>query len=161
MHAREVGDTVSVNTGLLGNLTLESADRPAVFVGTGTGIVPLIALLRHYLDQGGSQAYFVFGEKTKSQLLYKEMLEQLEILKPVDVSFAVSREEWAGHTGYVQELLPEIVSELSQPADFYLCGVPATVVGTKDKLDELAVSSEHVHSEGWEDAQVTAESGAD
>ena len=38
--------------------------------------------------------------------------------------------------------------------DFYVCGVPTMVVGTKKKLKELGVPEERIHSEGWEDGIV-------
>lgn len=35
-----------------------------------------------------------------------------------------------------------------------LCGVPPMVVATKEKLSELGVPEERIHSEGWEDGVV-------
>lgn len=155
MDARSVGDTVQVKPGLTGNLTLERADRPAVFIGTGTGITPLIGLLQAYLTNGGPRAVFMFGEKTRDQLLYKSLLEQYELTNSVETRFSLSREDWHGHTGYIQEQLPDVVETVSNDAEYYVCGVPAAVVAAKDQLDELDVPSTHVHTEGWEDAQVS------
>lgn len=154
MDARSVGDTVQVKPELTGSLTLRGTDRPAVFVGTGTGITPIIGLLQAYLEGGGPQAVFAFGEKTRDQLLYKSLLEQYELTGPVETRFSLSREEWHGHTGYVQEHLPEVAETVGQDADYYVCGVPAAVVAAKDQLDELGVPPDRVHTEGWEDAHV-------
>ena len=96
----------------------------------------------------------MFGEKTQDQLLYKAMLEQYELVHPVDLRLSLSREDWHGHTGYVQEQLPAVVSDIGLNADYYLCGVPAAVVAGKNELDRLGVSSDDVHTEGWEDARV-------
>ena len=155
MDSRSVGDTVQVKPRLTGSLTLRRTDRPAVFVGTGTGITPLIGLLQSYIAEDGPRAVFMFGEKTRDQLLYKPLLEQYELTHPVETRFSLSREDWEGHTGYIQEQLPEVTEAVGHDADYYVCGVPAAVVGTKDRLDELGVPSEHVHTEGWEDAQVS------
>ncbi|TSD08757.1 F420H(2):quinone oxidoreductase [Haloglomus irregulare] len=155
MDARSVGDTVQVKPTLTGSLRLQGTDRPAVFVGTGTGITPLIGLLQAYVTGGGGpHAVFVFGEKTREQLLYKSLLEQYELAYPVEARFSLSREDWHGHTGYVQEQLPDVVESVGANADYYACGVPAAVVAAKERLDELDVPSERVHTEGWEDAQV-------
>ncbi len=154
MDTQSVGDVVQVKQELTGNLTLQQTDRPAVFVGTGTGITPLIGLLQAYITGGGPQAVFMFGEKTQDQLLYKSLLEQYELTSSVETRFSLSREEWHGHTGYIQEQLPDAVETVGQNADYYVCGVPAAVVAAKDRLDELAVPSDRVHTEGWEDAQV-------
>lgn len=154
MDERAVGDTVRVKPDLTGSLTLRGTDRPAVFIGTGTGITPLIGLLQSYLTGGGPQAVFLFGEKTRDQLLYKPLLEQYELVHPVETRFSLSREDWQGHTGYIQEQLPDVVGTVGDDADYYVCGVPAAVVAAKERLDELSVPSDRVHTEGWEDAQV-------
>lgn len=154
MDARSVGDTVQVKPELTGSLTLRQTDRPAVFIGTGTGITPIIGLLQAYLADDGPQAVFMFGEKTRDQLLYKSLLEQYELTSSVETRFSLSREEWHGHTGYIQEQLPEVIETVGQDADYYVCGVPAAVVATKARLDELGVPSTRVHTEGWEDAHV-------
>ncbi len=154
MNDQSVGDTVQVKPRLTGSLTLRGTDSPAVFVGTGTGITPLIGLLQAYILDDGPQAVFMFGEKTQEQLLYKSLLEQYELTRPVETRFSLSREDWEGHTGYIQEQLPDVVETIERDADYYVCGVPAAVVATKDKLDGLDVPSDRVHTEGWEDAQV-------
>ncbi len=154
MADRAVGDRVQVKTDLTGNLTLQGTVRPAVFVGTGTGITPLLGLLHAYVTGGGRKAVFMFGEKTQDQLLYKAMLEQYELVHPVELRLSLSREDWHRHTGYVQEQLPAVVSDIGLDADYYLCGVPAAVVAGKNELDRLGVSSDDVHTEGWEDARV-------
>lgn len=154
MNAQSVGDAVQVKPELTGSLTLQRTDRPAVFIGTGTGITPIIGLLQAYITGGGPQAVFMFGEKTRDQLLYKSLLEQYELTSSVDTRFSLSREEWHGHTGYIQEQLPEVVETVGQDADYYACGVPAAVVAAKDHLSELGVPPSRVHTEGWEDAHV-------
>lgn len=154
MSERSVGDQVQVKTSLTGSLTLQGTDDPAVFVGTGTGITPLVGLLHAYLTRGGQQAVFAFGEKNREHLLYKAMLEQYELVYPVDLRLSLSRADWHGHTGYVQEQLPEVVSAVGPEADYYVCGVPQAVVAAKNELDRLDVPQTAVHTEGWEDAQV-------
>lgn len=153
MDARSVGDAVQVKPELTGNLTLQRTDRPAVFIGTGTGITPLIGLLQAYITGGGPRAVFMFGEKTRDQLLYKSLLEQYELTRSVEARFSLSREEWHGHTGYIQEQLPDVIESVGQDADYYACGVPAAVVAAKDRLDESGIPPNRVHTEGWEDAQ--------
>ena len=70
------------------------------------------------------------------------------------VRLPLSREDWHGHTGYIQEQLPAVVSDIGPDADYYLCGVPAAVVAGKNELDWLDVSPDDIHTEGCEDARV-------
>ena len=154
IHNQGVGDIIEVNPTLRGNLHLQNENRPIVLIGTGTGLTPLIGILHEYLERGSEEALFLFGEKNKEQLMYKAMLEQLEVLHPLEARFSLSREEWSGHEGYAQEQLDSIVADYGADADYYLCGVPPAVVGGKEKLRELGVPDERIHSEGWEESQV-------
>jgi NAD(P)H-flavin reductase len=99
--AQSVGGAVQVNPELTGSLTLQRVDQSAVFIGTGTGITPLIGLLQAYITNDGPRAVFIFGEKTRVQLLYKSLLEQHALTRPVEPRFSLSRENWYGHTGYI------------------------------------------------------------
>lgn len=156
MGEREAGDVVQVSTSLTGSLTLQSTDRPAVFISTGTGVTPMIGILHQYLQDGGEHATYMFGEKTTDQLMYRSMLEQLSVTHDLDVVFATSRETWRGREGYIQESVGDVFGEFDVGRDYYVCGVPRMVVETKDTLGDLGIPPERVHSEGWEDSQVSS-----
>jgi 2-polyprenylphenol hydroxylase and related flavodoxin oxidoreductases len=147
---RVPGDTVSVRTDLSGNLTLQSADRPAVFMASGTGITPMVGLLDQYLEGGGSDATVILGDKRQETLLGTELLEFLGTDSAVDIEYVLSRESWAGREGYAQEHLSEIFDEIDDSRDYYICGVPPMVNGTKDLLAGHDVSEEAIITEGWE-----------
>ncbi|WP_256684303.1 ferredoxin--NADP reductase [Halococcus qingdaonensis] len=152
MHEREVGDTITLGE-LGGNLTLRDTDRDVVFVSTGTGITPMIAMLKQYLEVGTGEAHFFYGEKNQENVMYRETLDQLAAEHDeLSVVYSLSDEEWAGPTGYVQDHLDDRLDDLDR--DFYVCGVPGMVVDTKDELDELGVDDDRVFSEGWEDGEV-------
>lgn len=157
MAEREVGDTIEVKPGLHGNLTLEDADRPIALISTGTGITPMMGLLNEYVSQGGEDAAFIFGEKNTDQLLYKNMVEQYELIHGIKSEYVLSRESWHGREGYAQEHVDDIVDDCGPDTerDFYVCGVPAMVVATKQKLADLGIPDERIHSEGWEEGQVS------
>ena len=152
MHEREVGDTITLGE-LGGNLTLRDTDRDVVFVSTGTGITPMMAMLKQYLEVGTGEAHFFYGEKNQENVMYRETLDQLAAEHDeLSVLYSLSDEEWAGPTGHVQDHLDDRLDGLDR--DFYVCGVPGMVVDTKDELDELGVDDDRVFSEGWEDGEV-------
>lgn len=148
MDERSVGDTVPI-TDLKGNLHLQDLDRDVVFLSTGTGITPMMAMLKAYLRDGNGTATFVYGERTQADLMYRETLDQLRSEHAnLTVGYVLSHEEWDGPTGYVQHHLDRFVD--STDAHFYLCGVPEMVVATEEELEERGVRDEHVFIEGWE-----------
>lgn len=153
MANQNVGDTVQVKPDITGNLTLEDPERPVAFISTGTGITPMIGMIQQYIRDGDKDAHFVFGDKNTNQLLYKGMLEQYELIYDVESTYVLSRESWSGREGYVQEHIDDVIDDVHEDTerDFYVCGVPPMVVATKEKLAELGVPKERIHSEGWED----------
>lgn len=152
MHERKTGDTITLGD-LGGNLTLQNMDRDVVFVSTGTGITPMIAMLKQYLEVGAGEVHFFYGEKNQENIMYRETLDQLSTeYNQLSVVYSLSDEDWDGPTGHVQEHLNDRLDGLDR--DFYVCGVPQMVVDTKEHLDELGVPDERIFSEGWEDGEV-------
>ncbi|WP_101297818.1 ferredoxin--NADP reductase [Halegenticoccus soli] len=157
MHERERGDEIEIEE-LDGNLSLRDADADVAFVSTGTGITPMMAMLKRYVEEGTGEAHFFFGEKDREHLIYRETLDQFEAgHEDVHVHFSLSREDWDGLTGHVQEHLPDALETLDD-THFYVCGVPEMVVETKELLSDEGVPDDRVFSEGWEDDEVVEES---
>jgi ferredoxin-NADP reductase len=126
------------------------------FLSTGTGITPMLAMLRQYLREGTGEATFLFGERDESTLVHRETLNELAAQHAaLDVTFRLSDPnwEWTGRAGYVQEHLESAVDDFEE-TDCYVCGVPEMVVDTKERLRDLGAPDERIHSEGWEDGAV-------
>jgi ferredoxin-NADP reductase len=153
MHDREVGDRITLGD-LEGNLTLEDTTEDVVFVSTGTGITPMIPMLRQYAREGTGEVHFLYGEKTQENLMYRETLDTLDAQNGnLSVIYSLSDEEWDGPTGHVQEHIEEYVED-PESRRYYTCGVPQMVLDTKDRLEELGVPDEQVISEGWEEGAI-------
>jgi ferredoxin-NADP reductase len=152
MHEREPGDTVTLGE-LDGELTLRSLDEDMMFVSTGTGITPMVAMLKRYLETGTGEAHFLYGEKTEADVMYRETLDQLSAEHDrLSVVYSLSDEDWDGPTGHVQTHIEDALDGLER--DFYVCGVPGMVVDTKAHLADLGVDEDRVFTEGWEDGEV-------
>ena len=153
MHERDTDDTITLGD-LSGNLTLRNTDEDVVFVSTGTGITPIIPMLRQYVKEGTGEIHFFYGEKTQENIMYRETIDALDAQNEnLSVVYSLSDEDWDGPTGHVQEHIEEYIEDLDDRR-YYTCGVPQMVVDTKERLDELGVPDDHVVSEGWEDGAV-------
>ena len=153
LHERSVGDTISLMPPS-GNLQLRDPTRDAVFLATGTGLTPMLAMLTPYLETEGGQATLLYGERTQADLMYRATLDRLAAThSSLSVTYVLSDEAWDGPTGHVQDHLGPALDRLDQP-HAYACGVPQMVVDTKATLQDAGVPADHVFTEGWEDGAV-------
>lgn len=154
LHERSVGDRVPLLPPS-GTLHLDSLERDAAFLATGTGLTPMLALLDHYLQDGRGAARLLFGERTQADLTYRPTLDRLAATHPrFEVTYVLSAEEWNGPTGHVQDHL-SVLDALDAP-QIYLCGVPDMVVESKAALENAGVPDDRLFSEGWEEGAVSA-----
>jgi ferredoxin-NADP reductase len=138
---------------LEGNLAIRNTDEDVVFVSTGTGITPMMAMLKQYLETGTGDVGFFYGEKNQENIMYRETLDQLATEHDqLSVIYSLSDGDWDGPSGHVQDHLSDRLDGLDR--DLYVCGVPQMVVDTTDHLDDLGISDDRVFSEGWEDGDV-------
>jgi ferredoxin-NADP reductase len=155
MHQKRPGDTVTLGP-IEGSLTLADPDRDVAFLASGTGLTPMMAILRQYLRDGSGHAHVVLGEKEEETIIHRETLNELAANNSnLDVTFVLSDPnwEWTGRIGFAQEHLDGLFDAFTE-RDFYVCGVPPMVVQTKEELAALGAPDERIHSEGWEDSVV-------
>jgi len=153
LHERTPGDSIRL-TPPSGTLQVQDWDRDVLFLATGTGLTPLLAMLSAYLESGTGRAALMFGERTQQDLMYRDTLDRLSAsYEDLSVTYVLSDEDWTGRTGYVQDHLDPALSTLDAPHS-YVCGVPEMVVDTKDRLRAEGIPSEDIFSEGWEDGAV-------
>lgn len=149
MAERTPGDPIPI-TDFTGNLHLHDPSADAVFLSTGTGITPMLSILKQYLTEGTGTAVFVHGERTQTDLMFRETLDQLTAEHDnLRVGYVLSDESWAGPTGYVQDHLDAFMDDVDAP-HVYLCGVPEMVVDTQEALEARGISDERIITEGWE-----------
>ena len=130
------GDTVPTK-GPVGSFTLRAKDREAIFVATGTGVVPYRPMLAQagYLEHGNPTT-LIFGARYTEGLMFREEFEALAQQHP-NFKFlpTVTRPPagWAGRSGRVQPLLWEILGTRTD-VDVYVCGLKEMVEGVREEL---------------------------
>ncbi|WP_254761641.1 ferredoxin--NADP reductase [Natrinema marinum] len=135
-----------------GNLSLEEPDRDIALLASGTGLTPLLSILRQYARDGSGDAHLVFGERTADSIFHRSTLNELAATyDSVTVTYTLSDPgwDWLDRAGYVQEHVEDLFDGFEE-RDCYVCGVPAMVVETTERLRELGAPDERIHSEGWE-----------
>ncbi len=130
------GDIVPAK-GPVGNFTLRSRDREAVFVATGTGVVPFRPMLKQpgYLESK-VPATLIFGARFAPGLMFRQEFEQLA-QRHDNFRFlpTVTRpdESWQGRSGRVQPMLWEVIGDRTD-LDVYVCGLKEMVDHVREEL---------------------------
>ncbi len=117
------------------------------FIGTGTGVGPLYSMIFDYIGTYPQKKFtLVFGVKTQKELFYHEdFLTLQKKYNNFDYIPTLSREQWEGKTGHVQDHLGEDL----QNKTFYICGVKEMVLETRDLLLQKGVLKENIKFERY------------
>ncbi len=116
-------DTVEV-IGIFWHFVLQETDNPKVFIGTWTGIVPLIAMC----NATSAEKTLYFSVSYKNDLFY---IDRINRIKNLTTHIHISREQVNWY-----ELWRINLSEWSWPmhTEFYICGNPTVVNSFVDIL---------------------------
>jgi len=158
LHALPVGARLDMD-GPEGSFTRAAApkDRPALFVGAGTGLAPLRAMLQEELadavegDERPPLA-LLFGCRTEADILWGDELRAWERHPRFSLHVTLSRPPatWSGKRGYVQAHVGEVLADLPA-ALVYVCGVSAMVEDVLAALrGELGVARERIYAEEYD-----------
>lgn len=143
-----------------GRFTLEPDDnRTHLYVSTGTGLAPFVAMIRETMAQGRPRRTVVLhGVSHVSDLGYRDELEAMERdgSYPVRYVPTVSRSGeprnagWAGRTGRVEHVVADVCRDLGLRADrtvVYICGNPEMILNVERVLMERNFPEFHVKKE--------------
>lgn len=115
--------------------------RPIIFIGAGTGISSLLALLQERKRKQFTQNWLLLGERhEKYDVLYHQEIKNLNILEEYDQVFSNESE-------YVQHRLlkkrEKLITWLNRDAVIYVCGrLNGVGIGVEDTLIEILGESE-------------------
>lgn len=133
VEAAEVGIKTKIELPL-GQFVLAPAERRRVFVATGTGLAPLLPMIREATDGN----VLLFGCRTRDE----DLTTLLDDPLPEQVIRCISREPVAGtFQGHVTEALQTL--DFDADTGFYLCGSSAMVADARALLEGRGASSIH------------------
>jgi ferredoxin--NADP+ reductase len=143
-----------------GRFMLEPDDERAhLFVATGTGIAPFIAMSRHLMAAGTPRrTVMLHGCSYQDELGYRDLLEgwQREGTYPMTYVPSISRPQdprnagWPGYTGRAESVILDVCREHGlRPEEtvVYLCGNPEMIINVEGELMEAGFPEFHVKKE--------------
>lgn len=129
----------------------ENGLRPRWFVAGGTGLAPLLSMLRRMAElQEPHPARLYFGVNRVEELFCLAELEALRAELPgLQTTLCVWRpdDDWQGFRGTPVDALVRDLGEASAKPDIYLCGPPALIEAAEAAARQLQVPDAHLYSE--------------
>lgn len=161
-----VGRAVRVD-GPVGDFWLRASDAPILFVAGGSGLAPILAILKEAMAAGLTRSVTLLFGAREARDLYA--LDEIGAIAkawggsfrfvPV-LSAAEADTTWTGERGLVTEKIPAL---LEDGAHGYLCGPPVMIDGAIELLLQKGVSRDHIHFDRFTtqaDAAATANATA-
>jgi ferredoxin--NADP+ reductase len=138
---------------------LPDDDRTHIFISSGTGNAPFVAMMKQLLVDGRPRpAVFLNGVSYAHELGYRQRVEGWESSGEYPVRYipTVSRPSdpsnagWQGRTGRVETILEPVLEELGlSPTNSiaYICGNPDMILSAEATLLGRGYPEEQVHKE--------------
>jgi ferredoxin-NADP reductase len=152
-EARE-GDRFEVRGPIGGYFVWEPDDpRSLLLVGGGSGVVPLMAMIRHREAAGGTApTRLLYSSRTLEDVIYREELDELAArMDGVEVFHTLTRSQPEGWTGYGRRIDAEILREVAWPAadgpQVFVCGSTRFVDAAADGLIALGYEPRGIKTE--------------
>jgi ferredoxin-NADP reductase len=148
-----IGMTVEAN-GAFGHFVFdESKHQSIVLLAAGSGITPMLAMLRYMDDLClETNVTLLYCVRTTSDIIFHDELKKLRgSLKNFQYHLVLSQPhpEWSGSRGHVNREF--IQDTIKQPAslDFFLCGPPPFMEAARSILTGLGVKPERIMQESF------------
>jgi ferredoxin-NADP reductase len=149
-----VGDTLELRGPIGGYFVWEVAlGGPLLLVAGGSGVVPLMAMIRHRSATGSRvQTRLLYSSRSPDDVIYAGELEQLtKAADGLEVIHTFTREQPQGWSGYRRRIDRAMLSEVSKPLGSdvraYVCGPTVLVEVVADSLVALGLSPAQIRTE--------------
>jgi ferredoxin-NADP reductase len=155
--ALQKGDGLELRGPIGGYFVWEVAHGgPLLLIAGGSGIVPLMAMLRHHARAESSvrariPVRLLYSARTWDDVIYREELTRLAECPEVRVLFTLTRDAPAGWRGYRRRIDRMMLEEVGWPASasprVFVCGSTPLVESVATLLVELGHDPAHVRTE--------------
>jgi ferredoxin-NADP reductase len=154
LHGLEKGHRLTIQ-GPLGVFVLkrDASEKDNVFVATGTGITPFVAMIPALLKKTKKNVILIDGYKHEDEVLYADVFKKLAQRYPNFKHYAtISRPKdphYQGNKGYVQQLIEKNIP-LDFAGDVYLCGLFEMIKDVGKMLVERKVNKDRIIFERYD-----------
>jgi ferredoxin-NADP reductase len=149
-----VGDQLELRGPIGGYFTWEAAlGGPLLLVAGGSGIVPLMAMLRHRAAAGSdAPARLLYSSRSYEEIIYRDELDRLAAADDaLEVVHTLTRSQPPAWSGHRRRIDPELLAEVAWPPEqrplTFICGPTALVESVATLCTEFGYAPERVKTE--------------
>ena len=149
-----VGDKVELRGPIGGYFVWRAVDpRPLLLIAGGSGIAPLMAMLRHRSAAGARvPTRLLYSSRSFDDIIYREELERLAAARDgLSVAHAFTRAQPSGWKGYARRIDRDMVRDVAWPAEqmpiAYICGPTSFVEAAANLLVESGYDAPWIKTE--------------
>jgi ferredoxin-NADP reductase len=148
-----VGDRLELRGPIGGYFVWEPrAGGPLLLAAGGSGIVPLMAMLRARVAAGsGVRVRAIFSWRSADEVIYRDELERIGGEDGIEVAHTLTREVPEGWQGYRGRVDAPLLTELAWPPEelplTYVCGPTGFVEAVASTLVDLGHDPQRIRTE--------------
>jgi CDP-4-dehydro-6-deoxyglucose reductase len=146
--------------GPLGQFYYRESRAPILLIGGGTGLAPLLSILRHVIYNGFERPLHLYwGVRGQSDLYAQQTLEELCRKAPHLTYIPVLSEatpEWRGRTGWVHQAALQDLDSL-RSFDVYMAGPPAMIDAARRAFEARGAAPDRIFFDSFDYAPDSVE----
>ena len=157
------GDRIEVRGPIGGYFVWEaSLGGPLLLVAGGSGVVPLMSMVRHRRAAGSNVAtHLLYSSRTPEDVIYADELRGLQQsedgLRVIQTFTRTQPPNWTGYARRIDTaMLKEVAAPLGRRAQAFICGPTLLVEAAADGLVEAGLSPERIKTERFGPSAGTA-----
>ena len=145
--------------GPLGQFVYRPSAAPMLLGGGGTGIAPLLSILRHVIESGTERDMTLYwGVRSERDLYAHTALEDLAARPPARLRYVPVLSEpasaWPGSRGFVHEAVLKDIDALDT-YDVYTAGPPAMIAAVRTEFGRRGVAADRLFFDSFDYAPDT------
>ncbi len=132
------GDRIDIDAPYGHAYLREQVERPIVCIAGGSGLAPMLSVVRRAATAMSVPVDFFFGGRTTDDLCAEPLLEALpgygQRLHLHNVVSNPGSEHWAGATGWVHDAMDSVIGAQANHCEFYFAGPPPMIEALQELL---------------------------
>lgn len=158
LHQMKEGEQIEIKGPIGGHFIWDiNMKGPLILIGGGSGLVPLMSMLRHYINNWDKdknrQVILLISARDESLILYSQELKDIASKYPnIKIIITLTEKQPEGWTGYKRRIDDSMLTEtfsglISKMPMIYVCGPTPFVESVADNLVKIGFNSHEVFTE--------------